>query len=116
MSTGDRELQGTNTIMHGVDSSNRNKAQHKQEYTARASVLGKRKRETVEDGEADFFDPKKNRMYGVQQNAQPEQLGNSTQMFQKSKEPMKWTLAEPRKKTSRSQSCKVSSWSRKGIG
>ena len=66
--------------MYGVDSSNREKAQHKQEYTARASVLGKRKRETLEDGEREFFDPKRNRMYGVQQNAQPEQLGNDTKI------------------------------------
>ena len=66
--------------MYGVDSPNRDKAQHKQEYTARASVLGKRKRETLEDGETEFFDPKRNRMYGVQQNAQPEQLGNDTQI------------------------------------
>ena len=43
-------------------------------------MLGKRKREVLEDCEAEFFDPKRNRMYGVQQNAQPEQLGNSTQM------------------------------------
>ena len=86
MSTGDREVQGMNAIMHGVDSPNRNKAQYKQEYTARASVLGKGKRELLEDGEVDFFDPKKNRMYGVQQNAQPEQLGKSTQMIDVSEE------------------------------
>ena len=66
--------------MYGVESPNRDKAQHKPEYTARPSVLGKRKREILEDGEADFFDPKKNRMYMVQQNAQPEQLWNDTRM------------------------------------
>lgn len=80
MSTGYQQAQGINTDMYGVDSSNRDKAQHKQKYTVRASVLGKRKRETLEDGEAEFFDPKKIRMYAVQQNAQPEQLENSTQM------------------------------------
>lgn len=75
-----------NTDMYGVDSPNRHKVQHKQEYTARASVLGKRKREILEDGEADFFAPKKNRIYGVQQNAQPEQLRNDTQMNDEAEE------------------------------
>ena len=68
------------TNKDGVDSPNRYEAYHKQEYTARASVLGKRKREILEDGEADFFAPKKSGMYGVQQNAQPEQQGQSTQI------------------------------------
>ena len=74
--------------MYGVDSPNRHKVQHKQEYTARASVLGKRKREISEDGEADFFAPKQTRIYGVQQNAQPEQLliGNDTQMNDEAEE------------------------------
>ena len=52
-------------------------------FTSRLSTLNtkenctnskKRKREGLEDGEAELFDPKRNRMYGVQQNAQPEQL------------------------------------------
>ena len=66
--------------MYGVDPPRRDKAQHKQEYKATTSVLGKRKRECLEDGEAEFLDPKRNCMYGVQQNAQPEKLGNSTPM------------------------------------
>ena len=80
MSTENRQAQGINTSMYGVDSPNRDNAQHKQEYKATTSVLGKRKREVLEDGEAEFFDPKRYRIYGVQQNAQPELLGNSTQM------------------------------------